>query len=164
MEEWYLLRCKPRQDKRAIGNLTSQGLTCYSPKIPVNKSSSMIPISVLEPLFPGYIFIKLNQEANWTAIRSTRGVLSFIKFGIYPAVVPSEIIRKIVKDINEKKSRTLDVKFPLGASVRVVQGCFEGLEAIYKCKLGAERSIILIRMINKMTEVNIENTALEQSR
>lgn len=164
LEDWYLLRCKHNQDERAAENLARQGLLCYFPKIHVNVSNRIAAKFVLEPLFPGYIFIRLDKNANWTAIRSTRGVLGFVRFGLYPTIVPNEVVNKIAEGIQESEGKMRESQDLMqGTLVRVVQGCFEGLEAIYKCKSGSERSIIFLNLLNKMTEVNIENTALERA-
>ena len=44
-------------------------------------------------LFPGYLFIHLDKkQENWSPIRSTKGVLNFVRFGLNYAQVPDTVI------------------------------------------------------------------------
>ena len=44
-------------------------------------------------LFPGYLFIYLDETSeNWSPIRSTIGVLNFVRFGLCYAQISNKII------------------------------------------------------------------------
>ena len=75
MKKWYLIKTKPRQERIAIANLENQNYNVYCPLAKINNK--------IVVLFPGYIFINLDEnEENWSPIRSTKGVLNFVKFGL----------------------------------------------------------------------------------
>ncbi len=70
MDEWYLLRSKPRQELRAVENLERQGFIAYCPMLEKKRSRP-------EPLFPGYVFLQhedFEVHPEFGKIRSTRGV------------------------------------------------------------------------------------------
>ncbi|HCJ30844.1 MAG TPA: transcription/translation regulatory transformer protein RfaH, partial [Pseudomonas sp.] len=80
-ESWYLVQCRVRQDERAEENLTRQGYECLRPTITRERLLRGRRQSVVESLFPGYLFIRLGAEADWGPLRSTRGVLRVVGFG-----------------------------------------------------------------------------------
>ena len=61
MKNWYLIKTKPRQEKIAKKNLKNQG---YEAFCPVSKINNQLVI-----LFPGYLFVQLNEKTqNWSPI------------------------------------------------------------------------------------------------
>src|SRR3990167_8957342 len=89
---WYLLQCKARQDSRAEDNLLRQNYVTFRPQLVTQRLLRGKPQSVLESLFPGYLFIQLSHEDNWSALRSTRGVSRIVNFNHGPATVTDQVI------------------------------------------------------------------------
>lgn len=149
---WYLIQSKPRQHGKALKNLANQNFECYSPYVSFTKHSNNGKIDCREPLFPGYIFIKLDINCNWFSISHTRGVSKFVRFGEYPIVVPTDTVDKISENIKYFESRFREKKeFRFGENVTINRSCFDKLEAVFQCREGQERSIILIKYIQKKT-------------
>lgn len=71
---WYLAQCKPRQDERAQQHLENQGYTCYRPQYRRERVLGGRLQAQMESLFPGYLFIQLAGDSNWSPLRSTRGL------------------------------------------------------------------------------------------
>ncbi|TRX57203.1 transcription/translation regulatory transformer protein RfaH [Thalassomonas sp. M1454] len=165
-QHWYVLTSKPREEQRAFDNLTSQGHDVFLPKIAKVKKRQGIKVVSLEPLFPNYLFIRLDKEqANFNAVRSTRGVGAFVRFGATQATISEQLIEKIKQDTQgEAESKTLDdlIKFNSGEKVEITEGPFKGLEAIYKSKDGLERSILMVKMLGQENEIKIENQVIEK--
>src|ERR1700722_6016330 len=98
---WYLVQCRPRQDKRAHEHLERQGFECYRPLCESERMRSGRKHMGKATLFPNYIFIRLDRiHHNWLPIRSTRGVAQIVRFNEYPLPVPDEIIEQIRRRIN----------------------------------------------------------------
>jgi len=89
--------CYPQtshNESRTAINLHNQGYETYFPQIAVDKIRKGVKINKTEALFHGYLFIKINsQTANSNSLRSIRGVLVFIRFGL--AIVDDALIHKI---------------------------------------------------------------------
>ena len=80
MSAWYLLHCKGKQEERARLNIENQGYTTCLPQIKRQKIVQGKRVECIEPLFPNYIFLQLDSStANFNALRSTRGVNSFVQ-------------------------------------------------------------------------------------
>lgn len=150
--EWYLLKTKPRQEFRAKEHLENQSLTSYLPVL-TRKDDRR------EPLFPGYIFIATDADpASMGAVRSTRGVMGFVRFGSEIATAPEALI----EDIRKLESRFQRVpRFIPGQEVECKSGPFAGLRGIFQAETGEERCIILLNLLNSQREVRVRQSELE---
>lgn len=161
MEDWYLIYCKHGQLSRAKSNLERQHVICFSPLHTIEKYLRGKRIIHQEPLFPNYLFIKFNPERiHTTTISATRGVSRFIHFGIYPTKVPLAVINGLM---NQSPPHMIDHAIPKqGDDVRIIQGVFSGLNAIYAEPDGEKRSILLLNLVNRQVRYRVENSQFQK--
>jgi transcriptional antiterminator RfaH len=119
---------------------------------------------VEEPLFPCYVFSRFDYEQgpNFTSVRSTRGVVDFVRFGAQPKEIQGDLVyelKQIEKCAEEPTSPECMPK--PGDHVRVMNGQFAGIDAIYHEQDGEKRSIMLVQMLSKRVPVSIDNNDLE---
>ena len=163
MFNWYLVYSKPRQELCSLENLERQGFECFLPLISVEKLRRKVIVVVQEPLFPRYLFIRLDasQEGrSWNPIRSTTGVSRLVTFGQMPAKVDDqlvEIIRSTVSDASVRQRH-----FEPGELVRINDGPFAGLEAVYRMPDGEARVMVLINILSKKVSLSIEPPSLSK--
>ena len=161
---WYLIHTKPRQELRALENLQRQGYECYLPLLPTEKIQQKLVAIVDEPLFPRYLFIRLDSSQSgksWTPIRSTLGVSKLVTFGMEPAKVDHaliEFLRESEAKISEQPQRLFDV----GDRVLVNDGPFAGIEAIYQMSNGEGRVMVLIELLSKPVKVVMAPQSLKK--
>ncbi len=161
---WYLVHTKPRQEACALQNLNSQGYDCYLPLLSSEKILRNQIIKASEPLFPRYLFIRLDTghtAKSWTPIRSTRGVSKLVSFGNQPARVADELVESIRAressgGINEKRL------FKPGEPIRVVDGPFAGVEGIFQSLDGTQRVMILIELMSKPVKMAVSPTSIRR--
>lgn len=155
---WYALQHKPAQGDRALAHLQNQDITCFYPKIRVEKIKAGKRTKKLEPLFPGYLFINLEQtDPSWAKLRSTRGVLRVVSFANKPAAIADEVIQHI-KDSLDTVTRQGGLK--PGEAVQLSEGPFEGINAVFQAYDGEERAIVLINFMQKVQRVKVPVGAL----
>ena len=74
-KEWFILQFKPNSHHQATKNLTRQGFETFLPLHDTTFRKSSRFINTVQPLFPGYMFIKFDEaETEWQKINSTYGV------------------------------------------------------------------------------------------
>ena len=154
MKKWYLIKTKSKQENTAIINLENQGYTSYCPIVKINKKNVV--------LFPGYIFIYLDEHNdNWLPIRSTKGVIDFVRFGLNFAQVSDDIIEYIRDNQanSEEKLKKLS-KFKEGDKVRIIDGVFKNCIAIFKSYKSEERIILLMNILGQEQAINIKRKLL----
>jgi len=150
MKKWYLIKTKPRQENTAIKNLENQGYSSYCPIVTINKKNVV--------LFPGYIFIHLdNKIENWSPIRSTKGVLNFVRFGLNFAQVPDDIIKFIKNNqlVTEEKIKNLN-RLKTDDKVQITDGVFKNCIAIFKSYKPGERIILLMNILGQQQAINVK--------
>ena len=154
MKNWYLVKTKPRQENVAIKNLENQEYSTYCPTVTINNKSIV--------LFPGYLFIYLDKKKeNWSPIRSTKGVVNFVRFGLNFAQVPDSVIEFIKANqlINKEKLKNLN-KFNPGDKVQITDGVFKNCVAIFKSFKSDERVILLMNILGQQQTIYIKQESL----
>ncbi|NVK20934.1 MAG: transcription/translation regulatory transformer protein RfaH [Kangiellaceae bacterium] len=158
--QWYLVHCKAKQELRAQEHLANQGVESYLPTIELEKIIRGKRKQLTEALFPNYIFIRLNTNGQgWSTIRSTRGVRDFVKFAGVPAKVPAQLLQTL--QLMDKGAVKVKSNAPKsGEKVQIIEGPFKDLEGVYKNSSGEMRSIVLLNVLGKITELELANSAV----
>ena len=150
---WYAIQHKPGQGDRALENLQNQNARCFYPKVSVERIRAGKRTTVLEPLFPGYLFINIDEtDPLWSKLRSTRGVLRVVGFGGKPVSVPDDVIRYIYDGLVTVEKQGGLRK---GEKVQIQDGPFRGIEGIFQAYEGEERAIVLISFMQKQQTVRV---------
>jgi transcriptional antiterminator RfaH len=162
-KKWWLLTTKPHKDAYAEEQLVNQGYDVYRPLAKrLRKRRGKMKVT-LESLFPRYLFIQLDElNDNWSPIRSTRGVMNFVRFGDKPAKVPNAIIERLQfeEDINSENAINLD-RFAKGEAVIINEGPYKGLHGVFQNYNGEERAIVLLNILNTVAKLPVSTAMIE---
>ncbi|WP_105167350.1 transcription/translation regulatory transformer protein RfaH [Pseudoalteromonas sp. T1lg23B] len=157
MERWYLLYCKPKQEARAHSNLSNQGIESCFPTY--KKSKTAMSKLVEQPLFPRYLFVKLDPySVHFSAVKYTRGVTDFVRYGSKLQVVPDELVAQLMQHSKQES----DCEIKTGDTVKITEGCYKDLLAIYQQPEGDIRSVLLIKLLNQYTQIIASNSAIQK--
>jgi transcriptional antiterminator RfaH len=118
-------------------------------------------LKIAEPLFPRYFFIQLDDtHDNWAPIRSTRGVSYIVRFNEIPLPVQDEVI----ETIRGRLARTpLEVPYlKPGERVRITEGPFSQLEAIFIANDGEERAMLLLTVLRSEQMLSFPMSAVRK--
>jgi len=154
MTHWYLVKTKSKQEDIAILNLENQNFHVYCPYALISNKNVA--------LFPGYIFIQLDKTTqNWSSIRSTKGVLHFIRFGLNYARIPDNIIEFIKTNQLNTAEKLINInKFKAGDKVQITDGVFKNCTAIFKSFKSDERVILLMNLLGQQQNITINQKSL----
>ena len=158
---WWVVKTKPQQEFKAEMNLIQQGYTTFCPIFNKELKRGNQFIVKPQPLFAGYLFIQANDFAQKKIylIRSTKGINSLLKVNETPLYVPHEIIHHLLLNQTQNHSHVTP-HFTAGCSVKIISGIYNGIEAIYQMDNGANRSIVLLSLIQKQTNLNLRKQDL----
>ena len=102
------------------------------------------------------------QGPNFTSVRSTRGVVDFVRFGAQPKEVQGDLVFELMQLEKCCNENTASECMPKpGDQIRVKSGQFAGIDAIFQEQDGEKRSIMLVQMITKRVPVSIDNSDLD---
>lgn len=154
MNKWYLVKTKPRQERIAINNLENQNFHVYCPFTIINNKSQF--------LFPGYLFIQLDETSqNLSPIRSTKGVMNFVRFGLNLAKISDAIIELIKENENITSNKLFNLNdFKKGDKVQITEGVFKNCIAIYNSIKSDDRVLLLLKMMGQEQSINISKKSL----
>ncbi len=158
MDCWYAVWCKPRQEAVAEENLLRQGLHVYLPRIRVRQRLRGQWVDAVEVLFPRYLFIRIDPlRRNTAPVRSTRGVVGLVRFGGQPAVVPDEVMDALLQCEDPASGLHQDSRrhFCAGETIKLVEGPFAGMEAVFAEQDGEKRVIVLLELLGKTNKIRV---------
>ena len=163
--KWLLVYTKAKEEQRAKTNLENQGFQTFLPMIAFVKMNRSKATTV-EPMFPRYLFIKLNLEKdNWTLIKSTRGVSHIVVFGQRFAEIPDRVVAHLKSGADKNdifKQAIKRQEFEKGDTLIIAQGIFKDKEATFLSKKSKERVRILLRFVNHLITTEIAASDIGQ--
>jgi len=94
---WFVIHTKPRDEHRVKSHCEVMGIEtlhplCKNYRYPYDR---MRP--VLNPLFPNYLFARLDLERHYHKVKWTRGVNRILGIGNEPTPI-SEVVIQMIKD------------------------------------------------------------------
>ena len=154
MNKWYLIKTKPRQEKKAKQNLENQGYRAFCPMVKINNQ--------LVVLFPGYLFVQLNEKTqNWSPINSTKGVSHFVKFGLNFAKVPDSVVEFIKSNQHITTEKLINLKkFKSGDMVQISDGALKNWVAIFESYRSDERVTLLMNLLGREQSLSIKKKSV----
>ncbi len=160
---WYLAYTKPRQEEIARVNLDQQGFESYLPLYKKFKKTEQGPVSVFEPMFPRYIFFRPGQAGqSISAVRSTKGITTIVRFGFEPAVIDEELLRRIRQLEEDRNQATLLElsQLKVGQTVRLKHTALGGVEGLIQ-SVSSKRVAVLLEILGRPAVVQLEHHQVE---
>lgn len=163
---WVAVCTHPNRETLAIDNLRRQGYETYCPVLAKPRRHARKTQIVKRPLFPGYIFVSLNQSVQGTrSIRSTFGVRHLVQFGDAPARLSEDFIAEL-------KTREIDgviplpsakASFPPGSTALIREGAFrDTVVTVLSCHV-RDRVIVLLDLLKGSVKASIPADYLERA-
>ncbi len=146
---WCAVNTLPHQERRAELNLRRQDVSVFLPRLWRTRRHARKVDQVLEPLFPGYLFVHLNVAVSpWRMIDNTYGVRALVKLGDRPAYVPEDFIEGLRADADADGAlRFPEPEINPGDKVRLIRGAFRGCVATVVRLTRHERVELLLSML-----------------
>jgi transcriptional antiterminator RfaH len=162
MEAWYAVHTKARQERLAAEHLTRQHYHVYLPLLRAPKRRRGHWRDVIEPLFPGYLFIRLDLHLQNTApIRSTYGVTGLVRFGGEPRPVPRDLVEHLLTaETGPQGTIRQEHLFHSGDQVEIASGPLAGLKGIFLAASGQERAHLLLDLLGRSNRVVVSQHQL----
>ena len=148
---WYVVYTRPRWEKKVSKMLDEKGIEVYCPLNKVYRQWSDRRKLVLEPLFKGYVFLRIEDERKWDA-KKVDGILNFVYWNGKPAIVRPEEIEIIKKFLSEFSGVEVeDNKLTVKTAVKIKQGVLMNYQGI------------IIEVIGNKAKVQIESMGVQLS-
>jgi transcriptional antiterminator RfaH len=164
MKQWFVVHTQPLKESVAYQNLMEQDFEVYLPRFKKIRRHARKVDEVLAPLFPRYLFVGMDLEADgWRSVQGTRGVSYLLMMDGRPALIPSRMIQDL------KGQETSDGLVPInsmalfakGDKVRVLEGVFKDYVAIFEEMNDKQRVQLLLTFLGREMKISLPFYAVE---
>ncbi len=159
---WYCARTKPKHEHIAAANVSKRlHLGVFHPRLRVERATRRGVVRVVEPLFPGYIFIHCVIEDRLNEIGRTEGINGLVCFGHRIPPVPDQAIWELQECFEAEKPMSIEDRLAPGDEVTVGDGGFVGMSAYVLRVLPARQRVqILLDILGGPTPVEVDRSSI----
>ncbi len=163
---WYCARTKPKHEHIAAANVRKRlNLEVFNPQLRIERVTRRGVVRVIEPLFPGYVFIRCVIEETLNDIRRTSGISSLVHFGDRIPIVADSVIGELQECFQAESPLTLDDRLAPGDEVVMGEGAFTGMRAFVLRVLPARQRVqVLLDILGGPTPVEVDRGSVVVER
>ena len=152
--QWYVVRSKPRREEYAQDQLLRRGVETFLPRILESVGPRLEP--TIGPLFPGYLFARVDLLSQYNSVIWSPGVRNFVAFGEIPAAVDPAVVTFLRDRCGSEGVVRVVRTFQDGDVVRIVRGPLGGLVGVVQGEVsGQARVRILMELLRRRTQVSV---------
>lgn len=154
---WYCIRSKVKQEHMAAGSLRQvPEVDVFAPRLRLQRKTRRGPVWFVEALFPGYLFARFDWERQVKVVQYAHGVLGVVHFGLQAAVVPTDVVEALRREVGERELRVIARAVAVGDEVQVTAGPMAGLLMVVQQVLPArERVRVLLDFLGRQVEAEV---------
>ena len=149
---WYVLYVRANHEKRTHNLLQEHQLESFLPTVKKIRKYRNCKKSIFAPLFPSYVFVKLNSTLDLYRALSLKSSCAFVKFAERYALISEEEISriKLLSKIDGIKEIEVDSKpIKIGEIKLLTVSPFEGLECEVMNVKNKNKIIVRIKSIRQ---------------
>ncbi len=155
LERWFALRVKSRCEKIVATMAQNKGFEEFLPLYHARHRWSDRVKSVELPLFPGYLFCRLNPHYRLPLL-TIPGVLHFVGIGRTPIAIEDAEIAAIKTAVGSGMMTEPWPFLEIGQRVRLDEGPLTGLEGILVGTSKGQRIVVSVTLLKRSVAVAIE--------
>lgn len=156
MAPWYALQVRPRHEKLVSTLLESKGVEQYLPLCAMKRRWSDRVAEVELPLFPGYVFCRIDWNRRVPQVVTTPGVLRVLGVGRTPMPVEEHELEAIRVVLKSGLSASPWAVPQVGETVRIEQGPLEGVEGVLVELKKGSRLVVSVSLLNRAVAVEVD--------
>lgn len=157
MSHWLVARTHPNSEKIAIQNLQRQDFDYYQPLIQERKLKQHKLVMVEQPLFPCYLFIKVNEQ--YRSLNYTYGIASIVNGIVQDSIIDGLRQREQNGYIQLPKPKA----YGINDKVMIVTGMFAGQQALVERMPTKQRQKILLALLANKISVLVDEQQIENA-
>lgn len=158
---WYVVRTRPRAESSAADRINQDGIEAFSPLITMSGVNNR---NNLTPLFPGYIFIKLESDSyRCPSFQSNPDVLGLLNFGGDAPWLPDEVINELkLKCTGLNEQGGIWRRYQPGDWVQLVSSTLQGTgQVIEDGKSSSAPVRIMLQLFERLVPAQVSRQNLQ---
>lgn len=151
---WYAIRTKPKKESSVEKRFKDLNLDVFLPWMRTRRRIGTRYQWVLAPLFPGYLFCRLDMMLSGKTARYAPGVRDFVKFGSRIPDITDSIIEGLKQRCPDGIAAVGFRPYRNGEPVLIKEGPLAGLGAVFECEMKAqERVAVFLDFLGRQTRI-----------
>jgi transcriptional antiterminator RfaH len=161
---WFVVQTKPGDENRAETHLLNQKIETFLPLLEIHQYSNGKMVQKIEPLFPNYIFARLDLKLQYYKVKWTRGVSKILGTGDGPVPISEKVIESIKERAGKDNLVKLEEKLKEGDVVQITSGPLKELSGIFQKKISDNGRVrILLNLIGVDVPVQIDRWQIRKA-
>lgn len=149
---WYTIRAKHGKEVVVENKLKNLNLEVFLPWLRSRRRVGSRYQWLLVPLFPGYLFCRLDLFLSGKSARYVPGVKDFVRFGNRIPEVEGDAIRTIQDRCPNGVAQIKPKIYRAGEPVIIKEGPFSGFEGVFDREMkGSDRVAVLLELLGRRT-------------
>jgi transcriptional antiterminator RfaH len=161
--QWYVIQTKPANEHRVEAHLSNQEIAVFLPMLETFHYLNGKMIPKIKPMFPSYLFARLDIHAAYYKVKWTRGVNKILGIGGEPIPVSEKVIQTLHQRMGENSVVRLDDDLEEGSIVQFTSGPFKDLMGVFdKTMSDGGRVRILLSLIGVDASVQVSRYQIKK--
>ena len=161
---WYVIQTKPKDEYRVETHLLNQEIEIFLPLLETHQYCSGKMVQRIKPLFPNYLFARLDLKLHYYKVKWTRGVSKILGTGDGPIPISGKVIQTIREKVGKDNLVKLEEEWKEGDIVQITSGPFKELMGIFQEKMSDNGRVrILLGLIGVDIPVQISQWHLRKA-
>ena len=152
---WYALQVRAKHEASVADFLQGKGFETFFPTHPIRKQWSDRIKTVESPLFPGYLFCRLDVQ-NRLPVLTTPGVTQIVGYSRVPSPVDEGEIQALQTAVASQLPSQPWPYLQVGDRVEIERGPLRGLEGILLDTRGIHRLVLSVTLLQRSVAVEID--------
>lgn len=152
---WFALRVRSNRERVVSLHLKEKGFEEFSPSYRIESQWSDRKKVIDQPLFPGYVFCRLNPHDRLPVLQ-VPGIVGLVGLGKVPQAIPEQEVERVRRLL---RSGLLVTPWPfleVGQRVLIERGPLAGLEGILQSEKGKFRLVVSITLLQRSVSAEID--------
>jgi transcription antitermination factor NusG len=160
---WFAIQVRARYEQRVSEHLEGKGREWFLPLYKCRKRWSDRIKEVEAPLFPGYLFCRINLQDRLPILK-TPGVIQIVGFNRTPIAVDESEVEAIQRMVASGIPNQPWPFLAAGDRVRIESGPLSGLEGILVDFKGKHRLVLSVTLLQRSVAVEIDSAFVTSLR
>jgi len=160
---WYVIQTKAGDERRVETHLVNQEIEGFLPLIKAHRYVNGKMVPRIKPLFPNYLFARLDLSRHYDRVKWTRGVRKVLGTREGPVPISERVVRAIQERVGEDKLVKLEEELKEGDAVQIASGPFKELVGVFQKKMSEKGRVrILLNLVGVDVPVQISQFQIKK--
>jgi len=160
---WYVVHAKPGNERRVETNLMNQEIETFLPMVAAYRYIDGEMVHRIKPLFPNYLFARLDLNLHYYKVKWTRGVNKILGTGDMAVPISEKVIQTLKSRTGADNLVALEEEWQEGDIVQVTSGPFKELRGVFQKRVSDHGRVrILLSLIGVEVPVQISQRQLKK--